>query len=219
MARGFSDNTPFGSKIVDNINSQVSPIFSTKPLAKYSSGARAIIRINNQLVGFAFSISWNIKTTHEEIYTVDDYLPYEIAPTRITVDGTIGAFHVPGRGPSAELFQSNILSYLTNRYIVIEVRDSTTNDLLFYAPKAVITSRSENVNADNLSKMTLSFKAIGWQDEKEPKLQPTKAELDAQNERDEVEESLGADLGPSSGWTGDFGNQGGSGGGGIGGLT
>lgn len=210
MPRNFSDNTPFGSKIVDNINSQVSPIFSTKPIAKYSSGARVTLRINNQLIGFAFSINWKIETQQEEIYTIDDYLPYEMAPNRISVEGTIGAFHIPGRGPSAELFQSNILSFLTHRYIVIEVRDSQSNDLLFYAPKAVITTRSESINAENLGKMTLGFKAIGWQDEKEPKLQPTQQQTEARAATSAEEAELDILFGERTGWgPGDFGNQGG----------
>jgi hypothetical protein len=34
----------------------------------------------------------------------------------------------------------------------------------------MITNRSEVIRSDNLAEMTLSFKAIGWADERTPKL-------------------------------------------------
>lgn len=176
MSAGFSDNRSFGSKLLDNLSGQVAPIFSTKNLAKYASGARCILRINNQLVGFAFQVSWRINTQQDEIITIDDYTPYELAPNKITVEGNLGMFHIPGRGASAEHIQANLLSFMTHRYISIEVRDTATNDLLFYTSKAAITSRMEDIKSDDIARVTLSFKAIGWQDEKTPKLQETAEE-------------------------------------------
>lgn len=199
MPRGFGENESFGEKLFDNLNSQVSPIFSTRPLAKYASGARVILRMNNQLIGFAFNISWRINTIHDEIFTIDDYEPYEIAPNKITVEGTIGAFHIPGRGASAELIQSNVLSFMTHRYISIEVRDAQTNDLLFYTSKAVIVSRAEDMRADDIGRVSLQWKAIGWQDEKTPKLQETVAEKQF---REDLE-------GLTPKYIGDFPNEGG----------
>ena len=172
----------FDEKVLDNVQNQVTPIFSTKNSAKYSSGARSIIKINNQLIGFAFSVSWKINTAQDEITTIDDYLPYEFAPSRITVEGSLGMFHIPGRGASAEFIQSNLLSFPTHRYISIEVRDVTTNDLLFYTSKAVIISRSETVATENLTKATLNWKAIGWQDEITPKIQDSALERQADAE-------------------------------------
>lgn len=158
----------FGQRLLDNISSQGAGIFSTKPSAKYVTGARCVLKINGRLVGFAFGISWRINTIGQEIMTIDDYLPYEIVPTKITVEGTITSLHVPGQGPAAEFMQANMASFLFHKYIQIEVRDSTTNALLFFTSKAMITSRIEEVKAEQLANMTLSFKAIGWKDEREP---------------------------------------------------
>jgi hypothetical protein len=174
MANNKIDNGPLSSggefqeRLLDNVSSQGAGIFSTKPTAKYSSGARCVLRVNGRLIGFAFGISWRINTTGQEIMTIDDYLPAEIVPTRVAVEGTISALHVPGQGPSAEFMQANIGSFLFHKYIQIEVRDSATNALLFFTSKAMITSRVEEVKVEQLSTMTLSFKAIGWKDEREP---------------------------------------------------
>jgi hypothetical protein len=41
---------------------------------------------------------------------------------------------------------------------------------LFFTNKAFITSRSEDLRVDQLSQVQLSFKAIGFRDEREPQL-------------------------------------------------
>jgi len=173
MASDFGTGQSFGQTLLDNVSGGIAPIFSAKPSAKYTSGARCVIRVNNRIVGFAFQASWRINTVQEEIFTIDDYLPYELAPQRISVEGTLGMWHIPGQGASAEYTQSNVLSFMTHRYISIEIRDSATNDLLFQTSKAAITSRIEDVKTDELNRITLSFKAIGWQDEKAPTPQKT----------------------------------------------
>lgn len=157
-----------GQQLADNVSSQAAGIFSTKPSAKYVTGARAILRVNGRVVGFAFGITWRINTMSQEIMTIDDYIPYEIVPTRITVEGSISSLHVPGQGPSAEFMQANMASFLFQKYIQIEVRDSTTNSLLFFTSKAMVTTRVEEIKAEQLATLTLNFKAIGWKDEREP---------------------------------------------------
>ena len=171
MAENRLDNDPsIAQRIGQNAVGNIEGIFSAKRMAKYMSGARCILRVNGKILGFAFAISWNIKTTATEINTIDDYLPYELAPQRISVDGAISSFRVPGSGPSQQLIHTDIESFLHQRYIDIEVRDSQTDNLIFLANKAMITGRQENVKSDALADMTLTFKAIGWLDERSPKL-------------------------------------------------
>lgn len=170
MAENKLDN---GQSLVqglgNNLATNVEGIFSAKPMAKYLSGARCILRVNGKIIGFAFAISWNVKTSVTEINTIDDYLPYELAPQRIQVDGAISGFRIPGSGPSQQLIHTDIESFMHQRYIDIEVRDTQTDNLIFLANKAMITSRSENIKSDALADMTLQFKAIGWVDERSPK--------------------------------------------------
>lgn len=174
--RGFTNQSGGPVQNVgENILSQTAGIISTKSSAKYTSGARTVLKINNKLVGFAFNISWSERTEVIENKTIDDYLPYELIPNRITVEGTIGAFHIPGQGPTTNYIQPNVLSFLFHKYITIEVRDSATNELLFYTNKAMITSREEDLSAEQLGRMQLRWKAIGWKDELEPK-KPTGAD-------------------------------------------
>lgn len=152
-------------------NALDSALGSISPLnnfGRYLTGSRAIIKINNKLFGFAFGVTFNIRTMHEENNTVDDWTPYELMPTRIAVDGTLSMFHVPGKGPSRELVQPNALSFLFHRYITIEIEDQMTGQKIFETKKAVITSRSQSLVAGQLSSMTLQWKSIGWIDEITP---------------------------------------------------
>lgn len=169
MPSGFDNRPSIGQSLVDNIvEGNVGGILSTRPTAKYASGARCILKINKKLVGFAFGISWRCETAYTEIQTIDDPEPAELAPQRISVEGTISALHIPGISATTELFQPNLLSFLFHKYIVIEVRDSKTDALLFYTDKAVIVSKTEDIRVDSLANVTLAFRAIGWKDEKSP---------------------------------------------------
>lgn len=136
--------------------------------ARYMTGARAIIKVNGKLFGFAFGVNYNISTPAEEIWTVDDWTPYELAPQRLSVSGTMGLFHIPGKGPTKELVQANVLSYLMHKYITIEITDQMTGQKIFKTERAMITNKSQMLNAGDISTIQLSWKAIGWIDELTP---------------------------------------------------
>ena len=164
-SKGFTNGS--GGNVGENILSSLGGIVSTKPTAKFTSGARTTLKINNKIVGFAFNVSWTINTEVMENRTIDDYLPVELIPNKITVSGSIGAFHIPGQGASASLIQADVLGFLFHKYITIEVRD-TTDNLLFYTDKAIITSRTETLQSEQLGTTQLNFMAIGWKDERDP---------------------------------------------------
>jgi hypothetical protein len=169
MVDGFNNTPSFGRQLANNIlESAIGGIISTRPAAKYMSGARTVLRVNGDIVGFAFSVAWRINTLYTEIDVIDDPFPAELAPRRVQVDGSISALHIPGKGPGVKLWQPDVLSFLFNQYITIEVRDSKTNKLLFLTTKAVITTRHEEIKIDDLAQISLTFQAIGFLDERTP---------------------------------------------------
>lgn len=171
MAGGFNNVPPLEQQLTDNIiGGNIGGIISTRPQAKYVSGARVVLRINNKPVLFAFKVGWHITTSYNELAVIDNYLPEELVPKHIRVSGSIAALHIPGFSATSQLWQPDVLSFLFHQYITIEVRDSVSNELLFYAPKAAITSRREDISVDDLAQVSLSFVAIGFQDEKTPSL-------------------------------------------------
>ena len=159
---------PTAAQLQDNVLSNVQGMLSTSS-GKYVTGARAIIRIDGKLAAFATEISWNVNLTQDEITTIDDYTVYEYAPKRITIEGTIGGFYIPTNGsPTLIGFQANALSFLFQKYITIEAKDRKTDATLLRATKAVITGSSMDIKAEQMAGLTLRWKSIGWEDEKEP---------------------------------------------------
>jgi hypothetical protein len=151
------------------INSAVGSMSPLNNYARYMTGARAIIKVNGKLFGFAFGVNYNINTAADEVWTIDDWTPYELAPQRITINGTMGLFHIPGKGPTQELVQANVLSFLMHKYITIEITDQTTGQKIFKTERAMITSKSQTLQAGDISTIQLNWKAIGWLDEITPK--------------------------------------------------
>jgi len=159
--------------LVRNNTIESQTIKAVNPFAdtgKYLVGGRATLSVNGKIFGFAFSVGFNIKTEQTEILTIDDYLPYEFAPRRISIDGTIGMLHIPGRGPSKTLAQANELSFLFHKYVTIEIVDQKTFATIFKSDKCVITSRSQSIQEGQLSNIQLSWRAIGWRDEMIPQV-------------------------------------------------
>lgn len=150
------------------LNSAVGSMSPLNNYARYMTGARAIIKVNGKLFGFAFGVNYNISTPHEEVWTIDDWTAYELAPQRISINGTIGMFHIPGKGPTAELVQANVLSFLMHKYITIEITDQTTGQKIFKTERAVITNKQQILQAGDISTIQLTWKAIGWIDELTP---------------------------------------------------
>ena len=167
---GFNNKPNVGTQLANNLAQNISGIVSTKQTAKYASGARTILKINGKPCGFAFGVSWRITTMATELQTIDDVFPAELVPQRVSVEGTISALHIPGQGVGQQLWQPDALNFLFQQYITIEVRDSATDQLLFYTSKAMITSRQEDIRVDQLANVQLNFRAIGFQDERKPEI-------------------------------------------------
>ena len=152
-------------------------MFTLRPQAKYVTGARTILRINDTPVAFAFSVSWNVRTDAVEIYTIDDPLPWEIAPKQIEVTGTLGLLQIPGQSPNAMNFQADAGAFLANQYISIEVKDAATDAIIFKAGSAMITGQQGQINSEQMASTTLTWRAVGWQAENPPvELKPEKTD-------------------------------------------
>lgn len=162
-----SISTAVSSQLLNSAVGAASPLNN---FGRYMTGSRAVIKINGKLFGFAFGVSYNISTAAEENWTIDDYTPYELMPSKVTVTGTLGMFHIPGKSPTAQLVQANLLSYLMHRYVTIEISDQMTGQKIFKTERAVITNKSQTLTAGEISTIQLSWKAIGWIDEFTPKL-------------------------------------------------
>ena len=146
-------------------NEVASAIAFNRPSAKYMTGARTVVKINDTIIGFAFQVTWNVQNETMPIYTIDDVAPWEIAPQRVSVSGTLGLFQIPGNSPVKAGIMTDLSSFLANKYITIEVKDSSTDSILFKTTTAMATSLQADVNSEKLSTYSISWRAVGWQAE------------------------------------------------------
>ena len=152
------------------LNSAVGAISPLNNFGRYMTGSRAIIKVNSKIFGFAFGVNYNINTPADENWTIDDWTPYELIPSKITVSGTLGMFHIPGKSPTHELVQANVMSYLMHKYITIEITDQTTGEKIFQTNRAWITGKSQTLTSGEISTVQLTWKAVGWIDDFTPAL-------------------------------------------------
>jgi len=146
-------------------NEAASAIAFNRPSAKYMTGARTVVKVNDTIIGFAFQVTWNVQNETVPIYTIDDIAPWEIAPQRVSVSGTLGLFQIPGNSPVYSGIMTDLSSFLANKYITIEVKDSSTDSVLFKTTTAMMTSLQADVNSERISTYSLSWRAVGWQAE------------------------------------------------------
>lgn len=162
-------------------------LITTRQNAKYLSGARTVVKVNDRIFGFCFAVSWNVETDYTEIRTIDNPMPYELGPKRVSVSGTLSSWVLPGQSPQAEVMQSDMLSFIFNRYITIEVSDSSTGNIIFKTDRAMIVRSRGRSSPDSLSQMELEWRAIDWMNEQKPEYPET--------DGSEIKEGAGFDVG------------------------
>jgi hypothetical protein len=135
---------------------------------KFLDGGRAVIKVNNRIFGFFFSVSWNIQLEQLPIYTIDDYMPYELAPKRVRITGSLGSYVVPGESPQHHKFASDMMTYLFDRYISIRIEDSNTRSVIFETDQAIITRCGGEIQTGKPATLALEWEAISWRDDYDP---------------------------------------------------
>jgi hypothetical protein len=132
------------------------------------AGYRTILKINNSVVGAGFVVDYNIETSEVTISGIDNVVPSELAPDKITVTMNIRVYRTANNDPVAGLIaplgdNANQLDAFTKSpYISVEIRDKVTDKTIIFLPRAWVFRRSGTVDAENLLIETWSIKSIGF---------------------------------------------------------
>ena len=135
---------------------------------KVFSGARAIIKINNEVLVYALSVQFQVVTDVTTIWEIDNPLPVELAPTTMQVSLTVSSFRVPRNSATMLELAPTMSNMLHQGYLSVEIIDRGTNECLIYIPKATITKRTSGIQARGIVGETWTMTGIGFWDERRP---------------------------------------------------
>lgn len=134
------------------------------------NGSRATLSINGDVVAAAFVSDYTIETRAQEIETIDDVFPAELAPERIRVNMSLKVYRTPDNDPiqeryapgAAKLGTAEQTAFLSKAYIYVEIKDRITGQTIFHIPKAWLVRRSGSVQVHDFLTETWSIIGLGY---------------------------------------------------------
>jgi hypothetical protein len=125
--------------------------------------------VNSKLLGYVMSVpAWTVATEWAELREIDNATGAQLTPRTYTVNGTIqilrgrstGGLEGAGLVPSAEAF-------LRQKYLVIEIQDRVTQDIIFSAQKCQVISQQWSVSPKGLLIGNFNFRGLTMTNESE----------------------------------------------------
>ena len=132
------------------------------------SGARTILKINDEVFAAGFVLDYSIDTDAQVIQGIDNVFPDEIAPQTIGVTMNLRVYRTPSNDPVTLGIapQSETIGvqqkYLTSPYIQIEIRDKQTEKVIFYIQRGWLTRRSGSMEAIGVLTENWTVRGIGF---------------------------------------------------------
>lgn len=121
-------------------------------------GAHIKLYINNQIYKAVQSITVSVDYGESEIYGIDAAYAQEIAPTRISVRGSVQGLRVKNSGGlQASNIRPLFLDMLASPYISIRIQDRTSGEDILYIPQAKVTQESHSMGIKSSYKMNFNF--------------------------------------------------------------
>lgn len=134
------------------------------------TGARTIIKFNNELFAAGFVLDYSVETSASVIQSIDSVLPQEIAPEHIFVSMSLKVYRTPendpvtlGIAPGGDMSGPDYQrAFASSQYITVEIRDRVTDKTVLFLPKAFVTKRSGSSESEGILSETWSIKSIGF---------------------------------------------------------
>lgn len=122
------------------------------------TGAHIKLYINNQVYKVVQSITLTIDYGEQEIYGIDAAHAQEIAPTRLSIRGSVQGLRVKNSGGlQAQNMRPLFIDLLASPYISIRIQDRSTSEDILYIPQAKVSSESHSAATKSTYKMNFNF--------------------------------------------------------------
>jgi len=122
------------------------------------SGANILLYVNNRVVNYVQNISLSIDYGESPIFGIDALYPQEIAPTRITVSGTVSGVRTKNSGGVQAMEGRPLFTDASaSPYISIRITDRSTNEDIIFIAEAKITNEKHGIAVKGAYKLSWDF--------------------------------------------------------------
>lgn len=124
-------------------------------------GADCKVYIAGKLYPAAQSIRYTIDYGETEIFGIDSQFAQEIAPTRVTVTGSISGIRIKSSGGLiAADIRTKINKILSAAYTSLRIKDRHHDRDLLWIPQMKVTSETMQIQTKGVVTLSFNFKGI-----------------------------------------------------------
>lgn len=124
-------------------------------------GAEVKTYFGGKLYAEVSSIQYTIDYGEQEIYGIDSQFPQEIAPGRVSVQGTVNGMQIKMVGGlQAYDLRSKINEILHAPYVSLRLKDRHSDSDLLFVPQIKVVNESVRIVAKGVVSVTFTFKGI-----------------------------------------------------------
>lgn len=124
-------------------------------------GAEVKAYVSGKLYAEVQSIQYTIDYGEQEIYGIDSQHPQEIAPGRVSVQGTVNGLVIKNLGGlQAYDLRAKINEILHAPYTSLRLKDRHSDKDLFWLPQMKVVNEQVSIQAKGVVKITFQFKGI-----------------------------------------------------------
>lgn len=121
-------------------------------------GAHIKLYINNQVYKTVQSVSITVDYGEQPIYGIDAAHAQEIAPTRLSVSGSVQGLRVNNSGGlQAQSIRPLFVDLMASPYISIRIQDRKTGEDILYIPQCKVSQESHQMATKTSYKMNFNF--------------------------------------------------------------
>lgn len=124
-------------------------------------GAEVKIYVAGKLYREAQSIQYTIDYGEQEIFGIDSLHPQEIAPGRVSVQGSVSGLVIKNLGGLQGYdLRSKISEILHSPYTSLRLKDRHSDSDIFWLPQMRVVNEQVSIQAKGVVKISFQFKGI-----------------------------------------------------------
>lgn len=124
-------------------------------------GATIELWANNKQFKEVADVSFTVDYGEDYIYGIDSGYPQEIAPTRVTVSGSVSGFRLKlSGGIQGKTLRPLFTDIVASPYVSLRITDRSTQEDIIFIPQAKISAETHNIPSRGTYRVNFTFKGI-----------------------------------------------------------